>query len=196
MVGTGLKSLDGMKKPMSAVIPSGVQHYPLFVSDFVPESNTVKTAEGIEITYDYLIVAPGLKTDFSAVQGLSEALEDASSSVSTIYSEKTVEQVWRNIQSTKSGTAIFTQPAGVIKCAGAPQKVLWMALSQWKKDGVRSQIKPVFATGAPCEQSHLASVANANAVSNRQRCSPFPNTQKHSSSFVLKDRSKAYSSTT
>ena len=156
MVGTGLKSLDGMKKPMSAVIPSGVQHYPLSVSDFTPESNTVKTAEGIEITYDYLIVAPGLKTDLSAVQGLSEALEDISSSVSTIYSEKTVEQVWRNIQSTKSGTAIFTQPAGVIKCAGAPQKVLWMALSQWKKDGVRDQIKPVFATGAPCKRSHLA----------------------------------------
>lgn len=96
-------------------------------------------------------MAPGLKTDFSAVKGLQEALADPSSLVSSIYSEKTVEQTWANIQALKSGTAIFTQPAGVIKCAGAPQKVLWMALSQWKKDGVREAINPVFATGAPGE---------------------------------------------
>lgn len=47
------------------------------------------------------------------------------------------------------GTAIFTQPAGPVKCAGAPQKVLWMAESQWRKNGVRNSIKPVFATGMP-----------------------------------------------
>lgn len=138
-----------MNKPLSSVIPSGVQHYPLRVSDFDPSNNTVKTSENIDITYDYLVVAPGLKTDFGAIKGLDAALADRSSLVSSIYSEKTVEQTWENILAFKKGTAIFTQPAGIIKCAGAPQKIMWMALSQWGIEGVRDQVKPVFATGAP-----------------------------------------------
>ncbi|KAI1366906.1 FAD/NAD(P)-binding domain-containing protein [Xylaria arbuscula] len=148
LVGSGLKSLDDLQRPLSHVIPDGVKHYPLRVSTFDPEQNAVKTSEGVDITYDYLIVAPGLETNFGGISGLQEALQDPASQVSSIYSEKTVEQVWRNIQAFKKGKAIFTQPAGVIKCAGAPQKIMWMALSQWKQDAVRDNIDITFATGA------------------------------------------------
>lgn len=151
LVGTGLRSMSDMSKSMADVIPSGVQHYPMQVADFLPDSNSIKTAEGFEITYDYLVVVPGLKTDLGAVKGLEEALADSKSNVSSIYSEPSVEQTWRNIQAFEGGDAIFTQPAGVFKCAGAPQKVLWMALSQWKLDGKRDQVRATFATGAPCE---------------------------------------------
>jgi eukaryotic sulfide quinone oxidoreductase len=137
-----------MQRPISSIIPKGVQHYSFAVSGFDPENNTVKTSEGLDISYDYLIVAPGLETNFSGVSGLSEALQDPNSKVSTIYSPQSAQQTWQNIQAFKEGTAIFTQPAGIIKCAGAPQKVLWMALSQWKRNGVREQIEAVFATGA------------------------------------------------
>ncbi|KAI1875206.1 hypothetical protein JX265_004264 [Neoarthrinium moseri] len=149
LVGSGLKPLKDMSRPLDAVIPAGTQHYPLRVSSFDPENNAVKTAEGVDITYDYLVVAPGLETNFSGIAGLQDALQDPASLVSSIYSDKTVEQVWRNVQAFKEGEALFTQPAGIIKCAGAPQKIMWMALSQWKRDGVRDQIRPTFATGAP-----------------------------------------------
>lgn len=138
-----------MQRPLPSVIPAGVKHYPFNVSSFDPENNVVKTSEGTQVSYDYLIVAPGLETNFGAVSGLSEALQDPASSVSSIYSAQTVENVWKNIQGFKHGNAIFTQPAGIIKCAGAPQKILWMALSQWKRDGVRENINATFATGAP-----------------------------------------------
>ncbi|KAI1422559.1 FAD/NAD(P)-binding domain-containing protein [Xylaria sp. FL1777] len=149
LVGSGLKSLDDNQRPLSHVIPEGVKHYPLRVSTFDPQQNAVKTSEGVDVSYDYLIVAPGLETNFGGISGLQEALQDSASQVSSIYSEKTVEQVWRNIQAFKKGPAIFTQPAGIIKCAGAPQKIMWMALSQWQRDGVRGDIDITFATGAP-----------------------------------------------
>jgi len=148
LVGSGLKPLDDMKKPLDAVIPPGVKHYPLSASTFDPSNNLVKTSEGVDFSYDYLVVTPGLETNFAGVSGLTEALADPSSQVSSIYSANTVEQVWRNIQSFKQGNAIFTQPAGVIKCAGAPQKIMWMALSQWQRDNVRDKVKVTFATGA------------------------------------------------
>lgn len=149
LVGSGLKPLGDMSRPLPSLIPSGVTHYPLKVSTFDPDNNALKTEDGSSLSYDYLVVAPGLETNFAGIKGLPEALQDPGSKVSSIYSEKTVEQVWRNIQGFRSGTAIFTQPAGVIKCAGAPQKILWMALSQWERDGVRKDILPYFATGAP-----------------------------------------------
>lgn len=149
LVGSGLKPLSDMSRPLSSIIPENVTHYPLQVSNFDPANNELKTSDGVEVSYEYLIVAPGLETNFAGVKGLPEALEDTSSNVSSIYSNKTVEQVWRNIRGFKNGTAIFTQPAGIIKCAGAPQKIMWMAVSQWEKDGVRKEILPYFATGAP-----------------------------------------------
>ncbi|KAI0198523.1 FAD/NAD(P)-binding domain-containing protein [Astrocystis sublimbata] len=149
LVGSGLKSLSDVQRPLSHVIPEGVKHYPLRVSTFDPENNAVKTSEGVDVSYDYLIVAPGLEINFAGISGLQEALQDPDSQVSSIYSDKTVEQVWRNIQAFKKGPAIFTQPAGIIKCAGAPQKIMWMALSQWQRDGVRDNIDISFATGGP-----------------------------------------------
>ncbi|KAK3935321.1 hypothetical protein QBC46DRAFT_397742 [Diplogelasinospora grovesii] len=148
LVGAGLKPLSAMHRPLPDIIPQGVKHYPLNVSSFNPENNSIKTAEGVDVTYDYLVVAPGLETNFAGISGLTEALQDPATQVSSIYSDKTVEQVWKNIKSLKEGKAIFTQPAGIVKCAGAPQKILWMALSQWSKDGVRSNIDAAFATGA------------------------------------------------
>ncbi len=149
LVGSGLKPLDGaMGRPLPDVVPQGVRHYPLTVSTFDPANNAVRTAEGVDLSYDYLVVAPGLETNFAGVAGLEAALANPKSQVSSIYSHRTVEQVWRNIQGLKRGRVIFTQPAGVIKCAGAPQKILWMALSQWTRDGVRGDINATFATGA------------------------------------------------
>lgn len=147
-----------MHRPMSDVIPEGVKHYPLRVSTFDPENNAIQTSDGVDVSYDYLVVAPGLETNFAGVSGLEQALQDPTSQVSSIYSEKTVEQVWKNVQGFKKGPAIFTQPAGIIKCAGAPQKIMWMALSQWKRDGVRDNIDISFATGAPGRIIKLALV--------------------------------------
>ncbi|KAI0477810.1 FAD/NAD(P)-binding domain-containing protein [Xylariaceae sp. FL0804] len=149
LVGTGLRSLEEMQRPMSSIIPSGVKHYPLRVSGFDPENNAVRTNEGVDVTYDYLVVAPGLECNFAGVSGLESALQDPAVPVSSIYSHSTVEKAWKNIQGHKKGQAIFTQPAGVIKCAGAPQKAMWVARSQWKRDGVLKDIDLAFATGAP-----------------------------------------------
>ncbi|GAA5869930.1 hypothetical protein JCM16303_001844 [Sporobolomyces ruberrimus] len=149
LVGAGLAPLSKMHKPMSEIIPEGTYHVPSSIKTFQPEQNQVTTSEGDVISYDFLVVAPGLKIDFDKIKGLNEGLADPSGFVSSIYSVDTVEKVWKNVQNFKSGNAIFTQPAGIIKCAGAPQKILWMAESQWKKDGVRGQVSPIFATGTP-----------------------------------------------
>lgn len=57
-------------------------------------------------SYDYLIVAPGLKSDFAKVEGLAEALKDPNGVVSSIYKEESVEKAWKNIQEFNGGRAV------------------------------------------------------------------------------------------
>jgi len=58
--------------------------------------------------------------DFQNVKGLSGALEDPfKSNVSTIYTYENSEKTWQLIEKFKGeGGAIFTQPQGIVKCAG------------------------------------------------------------------------------
>jgi len=65
-----------------------------------------------------LVVATGLKINWNGITGLPEALADPSSGVSSIYSYETCDKVWGDVEAIRSGQAIFTQPEGVIKCAG------------------------------------------------------------------------------
>lgn len=64
------------------------------------------------------MLSAGLKIDWNAIPGLSKALADHTSGVSSIYSYDTCDKVWNDIEALRTGQAIFTQPAGIIKCAG------------------------------------------------------------------------------
>ncbi|KAF9237138.1 FAD/NAD(P)-binding domain-containing protein [Melanogaster broomeanus] len=148
LVGSGLSNKDAFKRSMTSVIPAGVTHHPVAVTSFSPSSNTITTSHDT-LSYDYLVVATGLKVNFSAIPGLESALQQNESGVSSIYSYDTVDKVWKDIHRLQNGKAIFTQPVGAIKCAGAPQKIMWMGYSTWKTSGVLDAIQTTFATGAP-----------------------------------------------
>jgi len=109
----------------------------------------VRTDAGRSLAYDALVVATGLQVNFGAIEGLSKALADPSSGVSSIYSYQTCDKTWEDIDALRAGRAIFTQPQGIIKCAGAPQKIMWMAWDRYRKTGRRDQIKVDFFTGMP-----------------------------------------------
>lgn len=72
----------------------------------VSQIHTIIIYQRARNSYDYLIVAPGLKTDFNKIPGLLEALQDPSSKVSTIYKEDSVEQVWEDIKGFEGGKAV------------------------------------------------------------------------------------------
>jgi NADPH-dependent 2,4-dienoyl-CoA reductase/sulfur reductase-like enzyme len=154
LVGGGLKNKGDLRKPMKSLVDSKIKHYGCDVGTFSPNDNFVTLGNGDKISYEQLIVAPGIKIDYESIKGLPEALANPDSLVSTIYSYDSCNKVFPSIEKLKKGVAIFTQPAGVIKCAGAPQKIMWLALDHWKRAGLyqlndasKSDIKISFATG-------------------------------------------------
>ncbi|KAJ3509231.1 hypothetical protein NMY22_g16362 [Coprinellus aureogranulatus] len=149
LVGAGLRPKSDFRRPLKSLIPSHLTLIPENVATFSPATNSVDTTTGRSVSYDTLVVAAGLQINWDNIQGLSQALIDPSSGVSSIYSYSTCDKVWSDIEGLRNGNAIFTQPAGVIKCAGAPQKIMWMAWDRFRQTDRGGNINVSFYTGMP-----------------------------------------------
>ncbi len=143
LVGAGTYDFAKTARPMSALIPKKAEWIKDKATGFDPENNKVNTASSGDITYDYLVVAPGLAYDYSLVPGLGKAMDKGV--VCSNYTDP--EHTWNVIKNFKGGTALFTQPTTPIKCGGAPQKIMYLAESYFRKSGVRKKTDVVFATG-------------------------------------------------
>lgn len=156
LVGGGLKDKHKFQARLSSLVHPKISLYANGVSKFTPEQNTLTLGDGSQITYNQLVICPGIKVDFKSIQGLDEAVRDPQSPVSSIYSYDTCDKTARDIASFKKGKALFTHPAGVVKCAGAPQKIMWLALDGWRRAGLYNPADPfksntqiTFATALP-----------------------------------------------
>ena len=143
LVGAGTYDYDKTARPMSTIIPKGATWIKDKATGFDPENNTVRTENKGDITYDYLVVAPGLVYDFSLVPGLGDAIDKGV--VCSNYTDP--KHTWNVVKNFKGGTALFTQPTTPIKCGGASQKIMYLAENHFKKRGVSKKTDIVFATG-------------------------------------------------
>jgi sulfide:quinone oxidoreductase len=138
LVGGGLASASASVRPRSHTIPAGVTWIRAAATGVDPEARTVQLDNGDEVGYDQLVLAPGIQLNWDKVEGLEDTL--GSNGVSSNYRYDLAPKTWNMIRGTKSGTAIFTQPVGPIKCAGAPQKIAYLAADYWRSQGILDDI--------------------------------------------------------
>ena len=142
LVGAGTYDYDKTAKPMATLIPKGVKWIKDKAKGFDADNNTLHTESSGDITYDYLVVAPGLVMEPSLIEGLPEALDKGV--VCSNYTDPN--HTWDVIKNFKGGNAVFTQPTTPIKCGGAPQKIAYLAADYFKKNGLSKKTNVVFAT--------------------------------------------------
>src|SRR3546814_13885608 len=116
-------------------MPHGVRWIRGAVATFEPDRNQVTLEDGTTIGYDYLVVAPGIALDWAGVDGLSETL--GKNGVTSNYDFNTAPYTWELVKQLKQGVALFTQPPMPIKCAGAPQKAMYLSCAHWRREGVQ-----------------------------------------------------------
>lgn len=138
LVGAGLVNAKVTAKPMASVIPRGVTWIQKRVTTVDPSNNVVFVEGDGEIRYSWLVVAAGIQLDWNKIEGLTETL--GKNGVSSNYLVETAEATWSNVATMTSGTAVFAMPSGPIKCAGAPQKIAYLAADHWKRKGVLKNI--------------------------------------------------------
>lgn len=142
MVGAGVFQPETTARPMQTVLPKQVKWIKAAVAGFEPAGNAVILEGCRAVKYRQLIVCPGLKLDWNAIEGLPQTL--GRNGVTSNYRYDLAPYTWELVQGLKRGKALFTQPPMPIKCAGAPQKAMYLSCDHWRRMGVLDQIDVQF----------------------------------------------------
>ncbi|AZE95382.1 Oxidoreductase (flavoprotein) [Pseudomonas orientalis] len=142
LVGGGAYDLQKTRRPLADVLPDGVTWVQAAVSELLPDEQTVVLDSGQRVTWKNLIVCPGLRLAWEKIEGLQDTL--GRHGVTSNYSYEHAAYTWQLVQQLKGGKALFTQPAMPIKCAGAPQKAMYLSCDHWLRQGSLKNIEVEF----------------------------------------------------
>ncbi|TQS91303.1 NAD(P)/FAD-dependent oxidoreductase [Arthrobacter sp. TS-15] len=134
-------------RSQESVTPMGVAWIKDKAANVDAKANSVTLASGSEVTYEHLVLCPGLQYNWDAVPGLAEAVHSPYGSCH--YEFELAPKLWTLLSSMRSGTVIFTMPSGPVKCAGASQKPMYLACDYWKEQGVLDNIRVVMVQPYP-----------------------------------------------
>ncbi|AHY48255.1 Pyridine nucleotide-disulfide oxidoreductase (plasmid) [Rubrobacter radiotolerans] len=147
LVSSGVFPKEHFIRSEGELIPDKAKWLRDRVVGFLPEENKLETESGRRVGYDYLVVCPGHQLDYGKIEGLDGHL--GKNGLYSNYTGEGAEKTWEGIRNFRGGTALFVEPAGPIKCGGAPQKIAYMADSHWRRSGVRGNIYQMFLNGKP-----------------------------------------------
>ena len=147
LVGGGVFQAAQTRRKEADVMPKDVVWVKQAAKLFRPDVREVVLTDGTVVSYDALVVATGITLNWDAIPGLAETL--GKNGVTSNYRFDLAPYTWQLVQQLKGGTAIFTQPPMPIKCAGAPQKAVYLSCDAWKRRGVLDNISVEFDTATP-----------------------------------------------
>ncbi|MCB0950700.1 MAG: NAD(P)/FAD-dependent oxidoreductase, partial [Mycobacterium sp.] len=138
LVGGGQAKASTTARSEASVMPKGVKWIKTAAAAFDPDGRTVSCTDGATYEYDVLVVCPGIQLDWNQTDGLQDAL--GRDGVTSNYRFDLAPRTWDFIRDLRSGSAVFAMPSGPIKCAGAPQKIAYLAADYWRSQGVLKDI--------------------------------------------------------
>lgn len=129
------------------VMPQEVAWIQDKATDVSTGTNTVLLESGSAVTYDHLVVCPGIQNDWTAIPGLKEAMEGPHGASN--YEYELAPKAWKLFRDLTRGTVVFTQPPGPASCDGAAQKPMYLACDHWQRQGVLKDIRVVLVVSTP-----------------------------------------------
>lgn len=120
--------LEGLiTKPMSSLFdPMGINFVNDSVTEYDPDNNKLYLQNNDYYTYDILVVGTGIQLRYDLVEGLTEALENPLSPVGSMYKLDYALKMNKLRADFEGGKVIANQPPMPFKCAGAPQKWIYL----------------------------------------------------------------------
>jgi len=149
LVGGGIFPREDSAREERDLIPDEVTWIRDAATSIDPEHRRVVTSDSGMLTYDFLVVAPGVVPQWTKIPGLAESVGKPGTGVVSNYSYETVTSTWDAIRSFSGGTALFTEPVTPVKCGGAPQKIMYLAEEVFRANGVRDKSRVVFLNAKP-----------------------------------------------
>jgi sulfide:quinone oxidoreductase len=151
LVGAGLWAPGHVTERNADYMPRGVEWIEEAVAEFDPDADSVTTASGRKVAYDFLIVATGLTLDYAAIEGMDASLI-GKDGIASIYAgpeaaAASAAAIDRFLET--GGVGLFGRPAGEMKCAGAPLKITFIADDKARRQGRRGAVELVYNAHGP-----------------------------------------------
>lgn len=148
LVATGVWPVSKVRDRNADLLPAGVRWVKDMVASFDPASNSVTTAGGQRIGYDFLVVATGLHLDFAQIAGMDVGAIGTHGLASVYPGPQAAQATWAAMQgfAAKGGQALMTLPATPLKCAGAPLKMTFMLCDRLRQAATLSKSKVRFVS--------------------------------------------------
>jgi len=166
LVGGGIWDKSELVYQRDDFVPSGTKLIKGSVTAFDPENNKVIVDGKEEVSYDQLIVATGLMLNYAGIKGLTGVIGSTNpdnaetkktvgkDGIHSIYFQDGSEATYKGIEEliakakahkgSEKLQALFTHPAGPIKCGGAPKKIMYLTHSRLVEAGVRDKVEMTF----------------------------------------------------
>ncbi len=147
LVGGGFVPKEASVRQEAGYIPGGVFWIQEHVVELDPGRQRLTTHSGTHVSYDFLVVAPGVQLNWDAIPGLKEAIDRGNASSN--YAYELAPKTWDLIRNFKGGTALFHMPGTPIKCPGAPQKIMYLAADYFRRKDILRHTSVIYGSATP-----------------------------------------------
>ncbi|WKT93182.1 FAD-dependent oxidoreductase [Brucella anthropi] len=151
LVAAGLKPASYVVSQTADWLPSGVTLIAENAAAIDPVAKTIATENGKVLTYDFLVVAPGLVLDHEAIEGFSLDMVGQNGIGALYAGPDHATRTWRAASkfAEEGGVGLFTRPTTEMKCAGAPLKHTFLIEDIASRGGAAGKYEIHYAAPQP-----------------------------------------------
>lgn len=149
LIASGVYTPDEVWKNQSDCIPGGIKWIKDSVAAVDPVWNQVTTSQSGKIPYDFLVLTPGVQTNWEKVEGIThDTLGEGNAH--SIYDFEGAQKTWKALQefSKTGGRGIYTDTYTKHKCGGAPKKICLLTDDYTRRQNTRDKVTLDYFTAA------------------------------------------------
>lgn len=141
----GIYKQQDVVKPKADFIPLGVNFIVSEIEKINPEKNqVVLKEEGKVLSYDYLIIATGAKTNPDETQGLTGELWNKN--IFEFYTLQGAQKLYEFFKTWEGGKLVMSIAEQPIKCPVAPLEFVFLADAYFTERGMRDKVEIIYVT--------------------------------------------------
>lgn len=149
LIAGGVYSPDEVWREQKDCMPSGVKWVKDSVVAIDPDKKNIATAKSGNVSYDFLVLTPGLVLRWDLIEGIDESTL-GNGNAHCIYTHQGAIKASKAMKefAQKGGKGIFTDTYTKHKCGGAPKKVCLLTEHQARMNNRRDALDINFYTAS------------------------------------------------
>lgn len=149
LVASGVYEPEDVWKEQEDCIPDKAKWIKDTVVSLNPSAKEIRTQSNGTISYDFLVLTPGLQINWEKTEGISKATL-GQGNVHSIYDFEGAQKTWAAIQefAKTGGKGVFTDTYTKHKCGGAPKKICLLTDDYMRKQDTRDKATINYYTAA------------------------------------------------